>query len=539
MSNFLKKTSNLYALMFLVLLYPLLFYASNNFNSFSLFEIFISFLILLCINGCGLLFSMFFLTKVLRINESLSLKITYGILLVLFLIMMRHSVFNNPELPYLVYLQNNSVYSKWLLFTFFGTAFFCLGFFLFEKQSKMFVLIFLLLNLFNLGKTITPKLNFDAPQTPNKHQPQIVLKNKKNVYFILADSLTNINGLNRLGIQNDHHQFLNELEQKGFVNYPDFYTSLQATQYALFTYFNLSYKYQDLNAYQVDPILRLRHILNEGKLYDIFRDNGYKINIMHELDVFLLDNCSADLCYFNVTNKLRPSLNSIKEKVLSILSFLSPVNLSVLFKEEKKVLFFDPNELAHNDRNAFITETLQKLKKLNLDHPNFTYIHAFTFPAHSDTNSKTINHCNEAEEIQKYSQRINSTSQFVVSMVDTIRARDKNSIIIIAGDHGPYIFKHCTREGIRNPEEVIERQGAFLSILWGDEYDGKYNSRIKSSHNLFRYVLSYLAENEALLNNMDKDHAFTLYSNQQIGQTITDGRINKKIVLVANQDKAA
>ncbi|WP_454781365.1 sulfatase-like hydrolase/transferase [Legionella sp. WA2022007384] len=453
--------------------------------------------------------------------------------------MMRHSVFNNPELPYLVYLQNNSVYSKWLLYSFFGAAFFCLGFFLFEKQGKMFVMIFLILNLFNLGKIITPKLTFEASKEKSNNQAQIVLKNKKNIYFILTDSLTSINGLKTLGIKNDHHQFLGELEQKGFVHYPDFYTSLQATQYALFTYFNLSYKYQELHGYQVDPILRLRHILNDGKLYDIFRDNGYKINIMHELDVFLLDNCSADLCYFNVTNKLRPSLSSIKEKVLSIISFLSPINVSALFKEEKKVLFFDPNELAYNDRNAFITETIQKLKQLNLDHPNFTYIHAFTFPAHSDTNSETINHCNEAEEIQKYSQRITSTSQFVLAMVDTIRARDKNAIIIIAGDHGPYIFKQCTREGIQNPEDVIERQGAFLSILWGDGYDGKYNSRIKSSHNLFRYVLSYLAENEVLLKNIDKDHAFTLYNNQKIGRTITDGSINKKIVIVPHEEKAA
>lgn len=535
---FFQKNTKLFALIFLIIAYPILFYAANNNNSFSILELTIAYTIIFLVSCLGLLLGKFLLIRVFNVNENTAIKITYGCLLLLFLVMIRHVIFNNPELYYLSYLKNYSVYTKWFSVATFAISFFSIGFFLINKHEKMFMGIFLILNGLNLIKIISFLL-MTASADELKDYTQISLKNKKNIYFILTDSLTNIAGMQQLGIKEENIKFLRDLQSLGFTHYSNFFTSLQATQFALFTFFNLSYQYHGVNGYKLDLILRLRHILNDGKLYQILKDNGYKINILHELDVFLLDTCNADQCYFNVTNKLRTNdsniqqsqSSNIKEKVLSIITFLLPVNLDSLLNK-KNILFFDPKELSYNDKNAFIKGTLQRLQQLNLHFPNFTYIHAFTFPTHSDTDAKTINHCNETAEIEKYNARIKATADFVLSMVHTIQSRDNNALIIIAGDHGPYIFNKCSREGIKLASQVMERQGAFLSIFWGKDYRHQYDERIKSSHNLFRYVLSYLAQDEKLLQDADPDNAYTLYSDWKIGQTISDGMVNKSIPLV-------
>jgi hypothetical protein len=142
-----------------------------------------------------------------------------------------------------------------------------------------------------------------------------------------------------------------------------------------------------------------------------------------------------------------------------------------------------------------------------------------------------MDRCNEKVEISKYNVRVQETGKFISEMIQSILIKDKNALIIFAGDHGPYISQKCTRDGVRSRDQILERQGAFLSIYWGSTYHGKYDEQIKSSHNLFRYIFSFLAQNESILINNEKDDAYTLYNNFQFAKTIEDGKFKKMIKL--------
>ncbi|WP_028388003.1 sulfatase-like hydrolase/transferase [Legionella fairfieldensis] len=523
----MKKYLSLFCICTLIVAYPILFHVSNNQNSFYFKDVLFSFLIILGITLVFLTGIFLILNVLFKKNDEFIFKVSTGSLFVLLLIMMRHTIFNNPELPFLFYLNQSSLYSKWILFIFCSVLFFSMGYVLVNKITKNFIFILLLLNLVNLIPLVKPKASdyFHHLYTQNtSSEPS--LKTKPNIFFILVDSLTSMKGMESLGIKKELEAFMNQLAQIGFTHYPDFYTSLQPTKYALLTYLNMSYKINEENAYRISKQELMSYSLNKSRIYHVLKKNGYTLNIIHQMEYFLTENCRADSCYF--ASKLEDY--SSAQRIASILNFLLP--LTTYFARQNINLFFDPNKMIDNpnDRDTvgwFTQFTLHHISELNLHKPNFTYIHAFTFPGH------TAEHiCDEQKETEKYLERIQYTKKFINLVIDRIQTIDKNAIILIAGDHGPYIFNKCTREGIHKKEEVAERQGAFLSIYWGDDYKGQYDAQIKSSHNLFRYLLAWLAKDEIFLSGREKDNAYTLYKNGSIALTVHDCQYQNNAVLL-------
>jgi len=504
--------SNIYnflLLTFLAFCYPIIFYVANNPNRFDFLAAFLSFL--------GIVFCYLVILTVLKlgffifkIQKDLFLKICLGILLALLVVLMRHTIF--------YYL----FFAKWSFFCFFVVISFFIGFFLVERNIKAFVYLFIFLNVLNVAKivhlTYVNTHNKNINQSNLSIKDSITIKNKNNIFFILMDSFTSMDGLRQLGMQEENQSFLTELAQNGFIHYPSFYTSSQPTTFALFSYVNLSHSFAGRNNYFVDDHIRSNHILGGGELYKLLRENHYKINILHESDFFAEDLCSADMCFFS-SNYADVNL---KIKVLDIIGFLLP--LPNIYQSSVHKLFSEPTKLDKNDQQNFLQSAVEYVKTMDLREPNFTYFHAFSQPTHTGSDTQTVNHCNEEAEIFAYRKRVRIASLFVLKLTKEILAKDKNAIIIVAGDHGPYIFRKCTRDGIYKQEEIIERQGAFLSIHWGKSYHGQYDQRIKSSHNLFRYILSYLAHNENLLSNADRDNAYTKYGTN-IALTIDDGKM--------------
>ena len=133
--------------------------------------------------------------------------------------------------------------------------------------------------------------------------------------------------------------------------------------------------------------------------------------------------------------------------------------------------------------------------------------------------------CNKKVEVRKYAERISHANSLIIRSVDAINQSDPDALIVIASDHGPFIFNHCSnRFPLQTREEVVEYQGAFLAIRWGEDYDGRYDRDIKSSANLFRYIFSYLMGHEKLLENKPDDDAFYQYKGKVI-KSIDDGVI--------------
>jgi hypothetical protein len=88
--------------------------------------------------------------------------------------------------------------------------------------------------------------------------------------------------------------------------------------------------------------------------------------------------------------------------------------------------------------------------------------------------------------------------------IENIIKSDPNSIIIIAGDHGPYLTKNCyytiNEYGMETIDrlDIQDRVGAFLAIKWPtDDYDSY--DQITIIQDLFPAILAYLYEDPSPL----------------------------------------
>jgi hypothetical protein len=134
--------------------------------------------------------------------------------------------------------------------------------------------------------------------------------------------------------------------------------------------------------------------------------------------------------------------------------------------------------------------------------PVFVYTHS-TFPGHSQNSGACL-----PDETQLYAGRLASANLEMKQDVETILARDPGAIIIVAGDHGPYLTKNCTdtRKVYDLSEidrlDIQDRFGSLLAVRWpSGEYD-QYDD-ITVLQDLFPAVFAYLYQDGSFLELVD------------------------------------
>ena len=147
------------------------------------------------------------------------------------------------------------------------------------KHAKLTIMVLLL--------SIVPSYNLFAEfvrRWSNAHRDQITyslkknisFKKKKNVYFILLDSYTSIEGLKLLDI--NESSFLGRLYQRGFYNYESFFNNFQAVYEYMPSYLHMDIR-NDLEVlYDVPRRLRSKITVSESQVHKVFLRNGYRYN---------------------------------------------------------------------------------------------------------------------------------------------------------------------------------------------------------------------------------------------------------------------
>lgn len=98
------------------------------------------------------------------------------------------------------------------------------------------------------------------------------------------------------------------------------------------------------------------------------------------------------------------------------------------------------------------------------DRPRFVYAHS-PFPGHTQNSGVC-----QADETEQFASRLATANQEMRTDVAAILAGDPGAIIVIAGDHGPYLTKNCHETGgIYSRSEISrldiqDRFGTFLAI---------------------------------------------------------------------------
>ena len=126
------------------------------------------------------------------------------------------------------------------------------------------------------------------------------------------------------------------------------------------------------------------------------------------------------------------------------------------------------------------------------------YTHS-KFPGHSQNSGTCL-----PDEIDLYEEGLREANLEMRNDVELITQNDPEAIIIIAGDHGPYLTKNCTTtSGVYDKSEISrldvqDRYGSFLAVKWPTE-DYKHLDEITVLQDLFPVIFAYLYDNDDFL----------------------------------------
>ena len=335
----------------------------------------------------------------------------------------------------------------------------------------------------------------------------VQLDRRPNIYLIVPDSYGSITYMQDLGI--DVSAFKAELEAREFRFYDDAFSNYHPTLPSMLSVLNMTHHF-----YQ--PIVKETEIVAQGRksiggdnaLLRFLSRNGYESEYIHASNYLLLQGCSADQCYPEPS--ARDSAAKLLDKVIPFAEIISA-------RGTKTTVRAVPLAKVRNRIGA----SLESTKESNT--PLFTYIH-IAEPGHPP--SVMRGRCDEAYEREAYARRIGTANTFLKDTINEIIGNDPAAVIVLAGDHGPWIKNSCeTVADLHSVTDYRDRVSALLAIRWPQGYAGKYDSSIKTPINVFRYLLAELATaDEPLLATRQPEDVFIQGTNG-IAQILADGEV--------------
>lgn len=314
---------------------------------------------------------------------------------------------------------------------------------------------------------------------------------KKNIYILLYESYSNLETLNYYGFDNTDQ--IDFLEENGFKIYDGIY-SVSSSSIA-----------------STSRILEINgELSNHGRHYisgnafvpEIFKKNGYKtIGLFHSS------------YFFNGTSPINWDEYHPKDDI----SKLGGKTLTrAIFQGEFKFNIFDDS--YNYDKYLILKNKYLSSKKKN----TLFYTHNI-YPGHSGNSGK----CSSNEK-KSYFKRIKKANLEMKKDILDIMSNDKEPIIVLVSDHGPYLTKNC-RElrgyDIKKIDkyDVQDRYGAFLSIFWPEDIS-KNDNNIQITQDIFPSILSKITNNKKLFDKLKLERKFfDRFNNVLSGVSVYNG----------------
>jgi hypothetical protein len=174
----------------------------------------------------------------------------------------------------------------------------------------------------------------------------------------------------------------------------------------------------------------------------------------------------------------------------------------------------DLQDFVRNKRTSF---------QANNTNPVFVYAHS-GFPGHSQNSGQCL-----SNEIDLFKERLRLANLEMKQDLELLIKVDPEAIIIVAGDHGPYLTKSCESTswgGYALSEitrlDIQDRNGAFLAIRWpGNVSEGLDD--IAVLQDLFPSIFAYLFNDLGFLD--AKVNPETIQRERLSGAFVNDGII--------------
>jgi membrane protein insertase Oxa1/YidC/SpoIIIJ len=382
--------------------------------------------------------------------------------------------------------------------------------FLYRNQRKLFmalsVFFFCMNAIYNSYLIAIPKGN-ESEKLSHKVDvdhanfiPTNQMKKKPDVYLLTYDAYVGQETMLQYGIDNlAQEQFLT---QHGFKIYPKTYSIGLSSLDSMARVFEMS---ETLYKPAVSSTA------GNALVPEIFKNQGYKTHGI--LTPYLLNDITSG--YDVAFPKLDPNVSLGVDSILAGLI-------------EGQFRFDIIDEMNSYSR----TEWLKKKRSIlssNTDYPKFMYTH--TGPHHSQNSGICL-----PNETELFQERLNEANIEMKQDIDSILSSKREAIIIINGDHGPYLTGDCTvlkklTTAEINQLHLQDRYGSFLAIRWPDNSYEQLDD-IRTLQDTFEIVFKFLFESEKVL----KQRVST--STMALNETLPYGMIKDgKITLGADKGK--
>jgi hypothetical protein len=304
---------------------------------------------------------------------------------------------------------------------------------------------------------------------------EVVFKERPNIYVIQPDGYTSFSTFKDSIYNYDNSNFEAFLKAKGFKTYDEYRSNYYSTLSSNSSMFSMKHHYYGNTTLGINPNHNSRNeIVESNPVLRTLKHNNYKTFLMLQVPYLLSNRPSIDYDYCNIS--------------LDDISYISRG-----FSKQKDLI---------EDTKVAIIE--------NKSTSNFFFIESM-LPSHIITQYKASSSA-ENERI-KYLEKIELANQWLTDLVNFITNEDPNGLIIIAADHGGYVGLNYTKECYNKTTDsqlINSMFSSLLAIKWPNNESPKFDSKIKTSVNLFRVLFSHLSKDESYLDNLQDDKSYMI-----------------------------
>ena len=352
--------------------------------------------------------------------------------------------------------------------------------FLYKQLKKILIMQFVLAGI-GLVALIQAVAYVPAFQEDWLDQPdaigEAVFKKKPNIYFIQPDGYSNFSKLVKAPYNVDSSLFEDYLTKNSFKNYPNFRSNYASTLSSNSSVFMMKHHYYGTigSGSGLSEALNARNvIISKNTVLDVFKNNGYKTHFISETPYLLLNRPTLGYDYTNY------KLNDI-------------AYINTGFNSHRDVFL----DLKENIKNTD-------------DTPMFFFVE-FIRPGHIKNNK--IDSRGAEGEREKWLELLEQSNEKLTELIDLIKEKDPNSLVVILADHGGYVglnyagemYKKMTDEDLIN--SIFTAQ---LSIHWPNNEIFTGDKYLKSSVNVFRVLISYLTEENKYLEHLQDNSSYII-----------------------------
>jgi hypothetical protein len=338
-----------------------------------------------------------------------------------------------------------------------------------RKFLYVFVVIFFIAGI--AFQVAPPGGSTTSPANTNESNKLVELVDSRkplstpNIYLLVYDSYATNETMLAHGIDNSAQQ--EYLEALGFKVYPHTYSIGSNT---------LSSMSRVLCASTENYGNVRRGVSGDGIVQNLLKSFGYETyGIIPNDDFFEGIGSSWDISF--------PKAVASTWKLLVKAIFMGEFRFDVKFDQPS--------------RKQFVAYKLNTFRNVP-DKPRFVYVHTL-LPNHAQFSGACL-----PNETELYRERLIQANGQMNQDVETIIRNDPGAIIIVAGDHGPYLTKNCIGTGSDydiseiSRLDIQDRFGMFLAIKWPTEDFSEYDN-ITVLQDIFPAIFAYLFKDATLL----------------------------------------